>query len=249
MMEPMPLLESEIIATALGGPHEAPVDLNQVARYIGVSAVRHTPFVDGFTDFQMTGPVIYLGQTESRARTRFIYAHELAHVMIRAPEVRELMERRGLISLLKDEERLANSVASSLLIPDSWVEEIRTMNLAAIALEKIAAWARVSVMVLITRLAAAGLDIAMLHWQRGLYSWHVVDRPGVPLGLHGEIQPSGDGIRAIENLGQSESKLIIEGHVSGRHVKIAGRGRRNGGHALQYIEPSRDIWPRKIIAS
>jgi hypothetical protein len=240
-----PEVESEIIAKVLGSPQALPVNLQQIARHIGVSAVKQTRHADGFTDFHMPTPVIYLGQTANKPRTRFIFAHELAHVMLRTPQAKDIIERRGEGSLLNDEEKLANRIASSLLIPDSCVDELRQSEFTPRMLEDTARRAKVSVMVLIARLSAAGLDIAMLHWQKGRFSWYVVDRPGAPLFLHGHIQLSRRSRRTIENLSRRESEIIVEGCIAGRNVTIRGRGRRVKEQAFQYIQPSCDVWLKR----
>jgi Zn-dependent peptidase ImmA (M78 family) len=238
----LPQLGSEVITTVLGDPCNLPVNLRQVAEEMGVRAIRQTRLRDGFTDFQPTGPVIYLGRKTTPARRRFIFAHELAHVMLRRPEIKDLLERYGRVMQLLDEERVANSIAASLLVPDSLVERLRESPCTLGALEETAALAKVSVMMLVTRLATAGIDVALLYWLRGRNAWHVVDRPGAPFYLHGHIELSDSGSRAIESLGDTESDIIVDGWVGDRNVVISGSGRRYKRHAIQLMQPSRDIW-------
>lgn len=47
----------------------------------------------------------YLGRLETRSRTRFTFARELAHVMLREPEVMHLMARNGKRWLARDAEK------------------------------------------------------------------------------------------------------------------------------------------------
>ena len=235
---------SEIINAVLGGPRTPPVDLTEVAREIGVSSVRQTwstRFLDGFTDFRSDRPIIYLGQKASRIRTRFIFAHELAHVMLRTPEAKDVMMRHGQVDL-SEEERLANKVAASLLVPDSCVEEIRRSRLTPRRLEEAASHMNVSMMALVARLESAGSDIALLHWQKGKRSWYVVDRPGAPPCLHGRIQLSDKGSRIIENLTRQEADIVVDGRISGRYAKLSGAAYRDKGDAFLLLQPSRDIW-------
>lgn len=238
-------IESEIISVAAGGLRQPPVDLSQVARDIGVVGVHRISCRDAFTHFQPTGPVIYLSEAVYGTRMRFIIAHELAHIMLRNHAVVEWIERSGQVGLVDDEEGLANRVAGTLLLPDSWVEAIGGTRLTVEGLKEIARMAGMPIPMLITRLATAGIDIALLHWQRGRRSWHVVDRPGTPFFLHGYVEPSESGTRAIDHLGSAESEIIIDCDINGSRVRIGGRGYRHGSRgeqALQFLAPARDVW-------
>ena len=86
-----------------------------------------TRFLDGFTDFRSESPVIYLGRKAERIRARFIFAHEIAHVMLRTPAAEDAMMRHGQ-TCLSQEEKLANRIAASLLVPDWVVEDLSEMQ-------------------------------------------------------------------------------------------------------------------------
>src|SRR6266568_5710687 len=108
-------LASEIISAVLGCLYSPPVDLDLVAREVFVSAVWRTQYAglaDGCTDFRAGRPVIYIDQNADMAKARFIYAHEIAHVMLRRPEAKHVLAKRGRSSLLNDEERLADKIAA-----------------------------------------------------------------------------------------------------------------------------------------
>ena len=220
------------------------MDLGRVAKDIGVGAIHWTPLRDAFTCFQPTGPIIYLSPSESGARIRFIFAHELAHVMIRRPETIRLIRRHGLASLLDDEEQLANRIAATLLVPDNWIEAMRATRPPLTDLEKTAQLAGIPIPMLVTRMAAAGIDIALLLWRRGSRSWYVADRPGTPCSLQGYVELSEPGRRAIDRLGDKESAVVVHSSVDGQPVTIGGRGFRRGKRgedAFHFIAPSRDI--------
>ena len=242
-------IESEIIAAVLGGPIEPPVDLIQVSADIGVRRVRGTRFPDGFTEFRPIGPEIYLNWTERGRRMRFIFAHELAHVMIRRPEAVQVIRQHIQARLLDDEEELADRIATALLVPDAWIASISTTDLTLSKLEKLAKHVQVSLTTLVSRMSALGIDIGLLHWERGARSWHVIDRPGVPVFLHGRIRLSQRGLLAIERLGAKESEIIVDGHVNGMHVIVGGWGYRHQSDAVQLIKPSQDITPYKSLHS
>jgi hypothetical protein len=233
-------IESEIVSATLGGPREPPVNLLRIARDIGVDDIRPTEFRNAFTDFCLPAPVIYVNYEESGIRRRFLLAHELAHVMLRAPEMVRLMRMRG--SAMIDEEELADRIAATILVPDGLVKALRESNKSLERLEHVAQLAGVSLAMLIARMASSEIDVALLHWRRANCAWHVIDRPGAPPGLHGYVKPSMTGHWAIENLRHKESDVAVDCRVSGRDVRIGGRAYRRGRHVLQLIEPSRDIW-------
>src|SRR5260370_25492921 len=240
-MEDFDKFASEVIVVALGRLPKPPVDLFQVAASLGVADIARTRFRDGFTDFGSTGPVIYLNKLEQIPRMRSVLAHELAHVMLRKQTAMNLIEQVGRSCLLPGEERLANKIAATLLMPDSLVEVARRGYLTLETLERIADCAIVTPLMVATRLANAGIDIALLHWRRGNRFWHVIDRPGVPASLHGEVTISKIGAIALESLGQHESAIIVDCCMGGRNVKLHGTGWRKGEHVIQLIAPSRDI--------
>jgi hypothetical protein len=235
-------IESEIVSAALGGPRKPPVDLSLVAGDIGVGDIRPTEFRDGFTDFSLGAPIIYLNNEDSGTRMRFVFAHELAHVMVRLPRVVRLIQMRGQASLLTDEEELADRIGATILIPDSWVEALSQTRRSLGQLRGIAQLADVSLATLVARMASSKIDVALLQWRRGNCTWHVIDRPGVPPSLQAYVKPSITGRRVLEDLGREESDVVVDCRVNGSHVRIGGKAYRRGRHVLQYIAPSRDIW-------
>jgi hypothetical protein len=206
-----------------------------------VSAIRTTNFRAGFTDFSSAAPVIYLNDIQLETTKRFVLAHELAHVILRLPGVISLIRQRGREDLLTDEEALADRIAGTILLPDILIEPLRRTYYPIEHLKDIARLANVSVMMLVARMVWSDIDIALLHWRRGDDAWHVIDRPGVPPSLYGYVKPSITGHRAIENLSDEESEIVVDCHVSGRHAKLAGRGYRHRRHAFQFLAPSVDI--------
>lgn len=241
-MKPVPRIESDIIVTVLGKVPDPPVDLRRIAIDIGVRDVRTTDEPNGFTHFDNSGPVIYLGRAYTSERTRFVFAHELAHVMLSRAEVQDLICERGAMRLALDEERLANRVAATLLFPDRWVRALQSSDMTLSNLRDAAHKARVSLGMLIIRLAAAGADVAMLRWQRGERSWYVVDRPGTPRSLHRSIDLSEASAELLDTLGHAAMRIVLEGSIDGKPFRMRGEVRRRDRYAAQLIHPSTDIW-------
>jgi Zn-dependent peptidase ImmA (M78 family) len=235
-------LESEIIQMVLGHIPEPPIDLNQIARKVGVRDVRRTITVDGYTDFRHSQPVIYLSSAFTRERVRFVFAHELAHVIIRRPDTQELVCERGKELQMRDEERLANKIAATLLIPDNWVSAFRDSDITFPRVIDAAAIAEVSLAMIVTRLAAAKINIALLRWQRDKSSWHVVDRPGTPQSLHNTIELTESSVRRLDESVADDLNIVLEGFIDTVRLRIRGTVRRTGKYAVQLIRPSHDLW-------
>lgn len=235
-------IESEIVSIALGGMRQPPVDLYQIARDIRVSDILPTNYRHGYTDFGPPNPVIYLNYRQLETKWRFVLAHEIAHVMLRMRPVRHLLQVRGRTDLLIDEEVFADSIAATILMPDSLIEKLRGTHRPLKRVQYTARLANVSVMMLVARMASSDIDIALLHWRKRNDAWHVIDRPGAPPCLHGYVKPSTTGHQAIENLHREESRVIVDCHINGRHAKIGGRGYRHEEHVFHFLEPSVDIW-------
>jgi hypothetical protein len=259
MTKSQPMLEAEVIAAALGGPRTPPVDLLAIADELNVNDIRyiHGASLEGATYFQADGPVIYLGRLAANINRHeaihtmwFTLAHELAHVMLRRPGVVHLMARRGAPRLSKEsEERLADRIAETLLIPDDWVKTISVSDATLEGLENVADLAGVSMAMLVSRLAAAGKDISLLQWQRGKHSWYVTDRPGTPRCLHGNIRLSESSVMTLDNTDSSERVIVADAYMGQYRIIMLGLGRRQGDYVIQLIRPSRDIWMAKQRSS
>lgn len=163
--------------------------------------------------------------------------------MLRLPSVTRLLERTGRLILLRNEERLADQIAATLLIPDSWVEVMRRSFVGLTQIIQIAQQAEVSPELLIRRLAASRFDVAMLRWGREKFRWAILDRPGVPSVMHRCLTPSFSGQWALENVGDEESNLVIDCYLDSRRVGIAGTGIRCKDDVLQLLQPSRSLLP------
>lgn len=235
-------IESEIVYVVLGDSRQLPANLRRIAEDIGVGDIRSTNMRHGYTDFGPPAPIIYLNDRQLRTKWRFVLAHELAHVMLRMPEVMRMMQRRDRTSLLIDEELFADSIAATILMPDSLIKDLRQAPVPLRRLQRAARYTDVSVATLVARMASSGIDIALLHWRKTNGTWHVIDRPGTPYQLHGYVKPSTVGHSAIENLHCDESTAVVDCHINGRHAKINGRGYRHEEHAFLFLEPSVDIW-------
>jgi hypothetical protein len=235
------LSESDIIAIALDGLPPPPVDLETVAHHIGVTRVLRTQCRAGFTVFNAHGPIVHISGSVSHAKSRFITAHELAHVMLRLPRVMNALGNRDYLMMLRDEERLADAIARTLLMPDAWVESMRAFSVTLTDVLLFAQQADISPQDLIRRLAASRFDLGLLQWRKARLGWAVVDRPGVSSQLHGCLVPTFVGRWALENMNLEEANLFVDCYLDDRHVAIRGTGIRKGSDVLQLVRPSRSF--------
>jgi IrrE N-terminal-like domain len=235
------LIESEIISIALDRLPPPPVDLEAVARCIGIAEVIRTECRAGFTAFDGRSPIVHVSGSIPHAKSRFIIAHELAHVMLRLPRVMSLIRNRRCVALLEDEERLADGIAQTLLMPDAWIESMRTSWVTLVDVLFFAEQADVSPQALIRRMAASRIDLGMLQWRRAALRWAVIDRPGVSSQLHGCLNPTFAGYWALENAGIEESDLLVDCYLNDRHVTVVGTGIREGSDVLQLVRPSNEL--------
>jgi hypothetical protein len=235
------LIESEIISVALDRLPPPPVDLKAVARYIGVAEVVLTECRAGFTVFEGPSPIVYISESIPYDKSRFIIAHEFAHVMLRLPRVMSLIRNRGCVALLQDEERLADGIAQTLLMPDAWVESMPTASVTLADVLLFAKQADVSPQALIRRMAALRIDLGMLQWRKARRRWAVIDRPGVSSYLHGCLKPTFAGHWALENAGIEEADLRVDCDLNDRHVAVVGSGIRKGSDVLQLVRPSHGL--------
>lgn len=242
-MEISDSIESEIISTALDRLPPPPVDLEAVARYIGVAEVVLMECRAGFTVFDNLSPKVYINGSIPHAKSRFIFAHELAHVMLRMPRVMSLIRNRGYTELLEDEERLADGIAQTLLMPDAWVESMCTSWNTLVDVLFFAKQADVSPQALIRRMVASRIDLGMLQWRKARLRWAVIDRPGVSSHLHGCLNPTFAGHWALENVGIEESDLLVDCYLNDRHVTVVGTGICQGSDVLQLVKPSHELLP------
>jgi hypothetical protein len=166
---------------------------------------------------------------------RQVFAHELAHVILRSPRAQSVIRLRRNASDFASEERLADRIASTLLLPDYWIDTLRRANWTLTGLEGAARIAGVTLPYLVSRMAGQRIGIGMLHWSRGHRSWYVVDRPGVSPSLHGNLQPDDHAFQTLDCLSTDEKGISVAASIDGRSILIEGFGLRRNRDAFQLI--------------
>ncbi len=232
-------IETSVIRAVLSHIPSPPVDLVDIARRLGVREIRPTPLRDGYTDFRSSSPVIFLNPTQSSSRMRFILAHELAHVILRTAIARCAIQELGQTQLLENEEHFADRIARTILVPDTWVNALHAATYSLDGLQRVAAAADVSLGTLVHRMTGAGINVGLLQWFRGDRDWYVVDRPGTPSCLHGDLRLADKSHLTFERLGSKEATTQFRAYNEGRRVESSGTASRTGREVLYLVE---SIW-------
>ena len=207
----------------LGGG--VPVDLEQLARALGVSETVRTSMVeDGRTTWVGGRPRIELRGDRSPQRSRFTLAHEIGHILIARDETvaRRTHQLEG-----DDVEKLCDWIAASILMPRSWIADYARRDQYNLSLLRlISNKADVSLSAAAVRLAeVTDRTCMLLRWQRGPSRWLVIGQAAVPRqysgGLHATPETSAvfdklpnrrDSWREI-TLESGESTLLAAAHV------------------------------------
>lgn len=97
------------------GVRQPPVDVERLARYVGISRIEYQPFLraDACLVPSESAHVVIVNSGAPRERQRFSIAHEIGHVLLG----RGGIKFRGGREPHSQEERLANVIAAEILIP------------------------------------------------------------------------------------------------------------------------------------
>jgi hypothetical protein len=235
--------EAEIIAIMLGQTPSPPVILVDVAKQLGVAGIVIDDIRAGFTVFSSDGPVIHLSKSRDPSQRRFILAHELGHVILWSIRAKQDFQGRQALTATPNEERLADRLADTLLVPDSLIRDVLDAGVTLMNLIHAARAADVAPELVVRRLTTLHVDVGMLRWRREGQRWAVVGRPGVSSGLYGCLRPSFAGQWELENAGEEEAELVVDCYVNDVHAKVVGSGARMNEDVLQLLRPSQKLLP------
>lgn len=169
-------------------PSRPPVDLELLAKRMGVIEIRNTEMVeDGRLEQDGKRAVVYLRSDLGHGRRRFTLAHELAHRALIHPNAPATAYRRA--GTNDDEERLCDEIAAALLMPREWIRshDSRPSNLSTLRI--------------ISRYGGVSMSAALVrsreinHWQKSLIrfsfdrgKWRLQGASGVPVEWHRSIR-------------------------------------------------------------
>lgn len=180
-------------------PNAPPVDLHRVASHLGVTAVRWDRITEeGRTVWGKDGPVITLRTDRPPARSRFTFAHELAHVLL-ATDGLTRRRRKSLHS--DDEEILCDWIAAALLMPRGWVRPYAERDRYTLSLLRLVAQrAEVSLSAAAVRLSEVGRrPCILLRWRRE-DRWILAGQAGVPRDLVGYFEVTADTSSILDRM-------------------------------------------------
>jgi len=206
-----------------------PVNLNVIAEHLGVSSVEITAMrEDGRTSWVDGAPVIELRADRSRERTRFTFAHELAHVMV--AKDRKTAVRRTLALEHDEEETLCDWIAAALLMPHGWIRPYVERDVSLSLLRLIASRAEVSLSAAAVRVAEVGKQLCMLlRWKRGQIRWVLVGQAGVPAQLRGHYEISSPANDQLDSMPSRrdlwrDTSLILDGKPISCRAQVDRQG-------------------------
>jgi hypothetical protein len=155
---------AEEICRDTGVPATPPLDLEGIAKALGLEIYSHTGIAEGCLVLRDERAVIELSPGGSHYRRRFTLAHELGHAFLLNPYCQISAAQ---LNEWPSEESFCNDFAAALLLPQAWLEkfvsERETLDLNV--LMELAQLAQVSPTAVALRLLKGGL------WQRCLLSW------------------------------------------------------------------------------
>lgn len=189
-----------------------PVDLHELAGWLGVSSVSEVDMVeDGRTVWDEDGPRVELRPDRPHSRRRFTLAHELAHVVLDRESGRRALRRRTLSLSPRLEETLCDWVAASLLMPAWWMAPRLHRPTTLRLLREISAAADVSLAAAATRTShLAPGDCVLLRWRRGPSQWVLAGRAGAPSALTGRVVPTPATAEAMAGAGRADSRQRVQ---------------------------------------
>lgn len=170
-------------------PQALPLDLNAVAKGLGVGDIRYLARdVHGFTDWSTKRPTVYLATSRSDGRRRFTLGHECGHLMLGDDGANAAHNPLVTSDLIEDIELTCDAVAAELLLPFAWLDEfgeyIRDLEAASFAADHL----RVSLATLVVRMGHWGARPSLFRLQATLSGdWVIVHRVGAPAALRGRI--------------------------------------------------------------
>lgn len=169
-------------------PYEPPVDLELLAKRMGVTAIHDVDMAaDGMLEQDGKHATVFIRVGLNPGRRNFTLAHELAHRVLIHPNVPTVAYRRNGES--DDEERLCDEIAAALLLPAPWMLSLRSRPQNLSTLRLISHRANVSLSAALVR------SRETIHWRRSLLRfsldqrrWRFQGAAGVPFEWHRSIR-------------------------------------------------------------
>jgi Zn-dependent peptidase ImmA (M78 family) len=181
-------LGERIARAASSARTTVPVDLEQMARNLGVVEISYSEMVeDGRTTWENHKPRIELRADRPPDRMRFTLAHEIGHILIDRDQG-VAHRTRG---LQHDEvETLCDWIAASILMPREWILPYARRDRYTLSLLRLVAHrAGVSLSAAAVRIAeVGGRTCVLLRWQRAPQRWVVVGQAAVPTRFLGTLE-------------------------------------------------------------
>jgi hypothetical protein len=190
------------LLTELRIPPVPPIDVEALARRIGIRAVEEASLVeDGRLEVGSDSIRLLVRTGLTPPRRRFTIAHELGHLLLM--DRREGAVARRLRSVSCDIERLCDHLAAAILMPRDWVTlrfAHRPRNLSAV--RHLSHQTRTSMSAATARLVEIlEWPVSLLRWRNEGGRWRFIAGAGVPQWLHGHLRSAPTTSSVIDSLG------------------------------------------------
>ncbi len=245
-------LAQDALDTAGCDPAAAqPTDLSTVARSLAVQTrLLEGPCLEGQVRWTETGPVIELAEGYALGRTKFTFAHELAHVIVSAAArshrgLRFMESRRG-----RDLERLCDHVAGALLLPEPWLIDYVGREPSLPDVFAASAAADVSPSAVAVRLRQLGYSNVLFLLRRATEDWFVSSSVGVPARVRRRID-LGPSVRGVLDDADfpSVGKYLLSLSTDDETIVVpCGMSRTTGEGAFLFVQGF-SFLPRSISRS
>lgn len=223
----------------------SPVDLPSIAAALDAE-VRYDPAMDriGHTSWHAGRPSIALQPDQDLRRKRFTLAHELAHVYLGhgrgSEDSVEVPGQRPQRANFREEERLADAIAGSLLVPLPELQRLKDQDDLSIAeVRATASRLEVSNSVLVRSLAEYDrtrhwLLVMLRRMPQG--HWLLWRLTGRIRGLNGAMDLAPTEFTRLDALSDHDCRMHIRVTVGGREFTMEGTGNRWNDRTLLLVD-------------
>lgn len=214
-----------------------PVDLNKVAKLMGVTRIIPRKQVEeGRLERNRAGTLIYVRAGSSFARRRFTIAHEIGHLLLSGDnEALQAYRSRTRTT----EERFCDDFAAALLIPSDWVSsQFNHLPRNLDTVRRLATHASVSLAAAAVRLnEIAGWREALLQWRREEGAWRLRWACAISPSIRGHLRSSATTTIVLDRLGESARDLRVRlpMTVKGVDKQVSAEVSIRGSSALALI--------------
>jgi hypothetical protein len=211
-----------------------PVHLHSIARQLGVARITLEPLEHpGRVSWDGAKPAIAIRADMSPERRRFTLAHELAHVLL-LHGCPQATDGKPSPAQMRDEERLCDAIAGSVLLPAGDVLPlVTTPSLELAHVRAVAADHQVSMSLVVSRLGDFDRRTHMLiRLERFSGRWVATRIIGRNRGLSSNLRIPPEYAAPVDGLSRADERVALDVFIGGLGYNLTGTGNKWGSTAL-----------------